>query len=87
MAEKKVKFMFKSGENYQSVYIAGDFTEWQSQPIMMKKGRGNTWTALAPMTSGEHEYKFIADGQWMLDPGAPHRPNNIGSENSVIRVD
>jgi len=87
MAEKMVKFTFKSGENYKSVYIAGDFTDWQSQPVMMKKGRGNTWTALAPMTPGEHEYKFIADGQWMLDPGAPHRANNIGSENSVIRVD
>lgn len=87
MAEKQVKFMFKSGDQFKSVYVAGDFTGWQDQPIMMRRGRGNTWTAIAPMTPGEHEYKFIADGQWMLDPNASHRPNNIGSENSVIRVD
>ncbi|MFA4967946.1 MAG: glycogen-binding domain-containing protein [Candidatus Margulisiibacteriota bacterium] len=87
MANKKVKFTFKSNEEYKSVYVAGDFTDWQDQPIMMKKGRGNVWTALAPMAEGEHEYKFIADGQWMLDPGAPRKSNNIGSDNSVIRVD
>jgi 5'-AMP-activated protein kinase regulatory beta subunit len=87
MAEKQVRFTFKSGQQYKTIYVAGDFTNWQDQPIMMRKGRGNTWTALAPMTTGEHEYKFIVDGQWMLDPDAPHRSNNIGSENSIIRVD
>jgi len=87
MEQKKAKFTLKSDQSYKSVYVAGDFTDWQDHPIMMKKGRGNTWSALAPMASGEHEYKFIADGQWMLDPAAPRRSNNIGSENSVIRVD
>ena len=87
MAEKKVKFTFKSDQIFKTVYVAGDFTDWQDNPIMMKKSRGNTWTAIATMAEGEHEYKFIVDGQWMLDPDAPRRSNNIGSENSVIRVD
>lgn len=85
--DKKVKFMFKADQELKTVYLAGDFTDWQDHPIMMKKSKSGAWTALAPMTTGEHEYKFIADGQWMLDPHAPHRKNNIGSDNSVIRVD
>ena len=84
---KKVKLTFKAGQNFNSVYVAGDFTGWQDNPITMKKNRDGSWSALAPMTPGEHEYKFIADGQWMLDPNAPSRVNNIGSENSIIRVD
>ncbi len=82
-----MKFMFKTDKEFKTVYVAGDSTDWQDNPIMMKKGRGNTWTAIAPITQGEHEYKFIADGEWMLDPNAKHKLNNIGSENSVIRVD
>ncbi|HTY13130.1 MAG TPA: isoamylase early set domain-containing protein [Candidatus Omnitrophota bacterium] len=87
MANKKVKFTFKANKEYHTVYVAGDFTEWQDHPIMMKKGRGNSWSALTPMAQGEHEYKFIVDGEWMLDPSANRRSNNIGSENSVIKVD
>ncbi len=84
---KKVKFMFKADRDFNTVYVAGDFTNWQDRPIMMKKGKGQTWSALAPMTPGEHEYKFIVDGEWLLDPSASHRSNNMGSENSIIRVD
>jgi 1,4-alpha-glucan branching enzyme len=84
---KKVKLSFKGDHEFKSVFVAGDFTDWQSHPITMKKNRDGSWTTLAPMTPGVHEYKFIADGQWMLDPAAPRRTNNIGSENSIIRVD
>ncbi|KAF0133599.1 MAG: hypothetical protein FD145_1215 [Candidatus Saganbacteria bacterium] len=87
MENKMVKFTYKSNKDYKTVFLAGDFTNWQDNPVMMKKGKGNTWFALAPLNKGEHEYKFIVDGQWMTDPSASRKPNNIGSENSIINVD
>jgi Glycogen recognition site of AMP-activated protein kinase len=38
------------------------------------------------LAEGEHEYKFLVDGQWMHDPTEPVIDNGIGSKNNVISV-
>ena len=37
--------------------------------------------------SGDHEYKFFVDGQWVTDPNAPTVENNAGFKASVERFD
>ncbi len=86
MAGKRVKFMFKGGKNYRTVYLAGDFSDWDKNAIVMKKSKSGEWTLTKSLTPGEHEYKFIADGEWHIDPSAPRKQTSFG-ENSVIRVD
>ena len=35
---------------------------------------------------GDHEYKFLVDGQWVIDPNAPTIENNAGFKNNCIHV-
>ena len=36
--------------------------------------------------SGDHEYKFFVDGQWVTDPNAPTVENNAGFKASCYSV-
>lgn len=68
------------------VYLAGDFNEWnpRSHRMFKKEGYFKRKLKLAP---GAHEYKFVADGEWLTDPTAvEQRPNEFGSLNSVIHI-
>ena len=88
MAGKRVKFCYISNDKkIQNVYLAGDFTDWDRNAILMKKNKLGDWTVIKSLTPGEHEYKYIVDGRWSLDPKAQTRVNNFGAENSVIKIE
>jgi len=38
------------------------------------------------VTPGEHQYRFLIDGNWYTDPSTEHTLSPFGSENSVLRV-
>ena len=67
-----------------NVFLAGDFSDWK--PVPMERS-GNGFTAVVELSPGEHQYKFIVDGEWQSDPSAPEAvPNGFGTANSVVRV-
>lgn len=83
-AKKKVTFKFKAPDNIHEVKLAGDFTGWEQGAIFMTKGRGGEWKAQVALEPGEHQYKFVADGNWLTDPAADRQSSNDqGIENSV----
>ena len=51
-----------------TVQVAGDFTQWDKQPVNMTQGVGQMWSLMFPFVGGGHEYKLIVDGNWILDP-------------------
>ena len=69
------------------VSLCGEFNGWSPTATPMKRhddGRWETTVALAP---GRYQYKFLVDGDWLLDPAAQKNvPNEHGSLNSVIEV-
>lgn len=68
------------------VFLAGDFNNWNPRSHRMtgKEGAFQKKLKLAP---GRHEYKFVVDGEWRIDPSAAEQqPNEFGSMNSVIHV-
>jgi 1,4-alpha-glucan branching enzyme len=66
------------------VQLAGEFTEWDKHPVSMRKQRDGTWKAEVTLPPGEHEYKFLVDGEWRDDENcATHRPNGYGGENCI----
>lgn len=72
----------------QSVFVAGDFTEWETAPVQLKKSKDGTWKKTVTLTAGEHQYRLLVDGQWTNDPNcADRRANMFGSENCVCVVD
>ena len=82
-----VKIQFNPPMDANDVKIAGDFTDWENSAIRMSKsGKSAQWTASVRLSAGEHQYRFIVDGNWYTDPSTEHSMNSFGSENSILRV-
>jgi 1,4-alpha-glucan branching enzyme len=70
------------------VYVAGSFNRWSNDKHALTHdaatGLVQTSVTLPP---GRHEYKFVVDGAWMVDPNCPDWViNEHGSLNSVVIV-
>lgn len=54
----------------------------------MGRQEDGSWTITISLTPGQHEYRFIVDGQWADDPHCDIRkPNPFGGENCLRVVD
>lgn len=54
---------------------------------MDKQGAGH-FSATVLLHPGEYQYRFVVNGEWCVDPGNGDRvANDLGSLNSVVRVD
>ena len=54
----------------------------------MKRQRNGAWKATVAVSPGQHEYRFIVDGQWVDDPKCDTRkPNPFGGENCTRVVE
>ena len=42
------------------------------------------FVAMIELGEGDHEYKFLVDGQWITDSGAPTVENNSGKVEKVL---
>ena len=81
-----IRFTFKPSNSPRTVQLAGDFNNWK--PIQMRRETDRVFAVDVPLRSGTHQYKFIIDEQWVLDPdNTLSTPNCYGTTNSVARVD
>ena len=53
----------------KSVNLAGSFDQWRSQPMQCR--HDGWWFVEVHLSQGFHQYRFIVDGQPVLDPNAP----------------
>ena len=82
----KQTFTFKA-PTAMSVLLAGDFTQWQANPICMQKGADGCWQAAVALPPGTHHYRFLVDGQWSDDPECTLRVQNVfGSQDCVCQI-
>lgn len=76
----------------ERVELMGDFTNWEAQPIEMKRGDGDGsgwWTAECDIPEGDHTFSYLVDGHyWMPDYAASglHR-NEYGRWTSNLTVE
>ena len=79
-------FKLKGYPDASIVALAGSFNDWnQSQFIFGKEG--DEWICRIDLEPGKHSYKFIVDGNWLLDPANPNsEDDDYGVKNSVIMV-
>jgi hypothetical protein len=84
--EANYTFRLNGFEKAKEVFIAGDFNNWSEKGFPMKRV-GNQWVFSVHLTRGKHLYKFIVDGEWIIDPGNKlWEQNQAGTGNSVIWV-
>ena len=79
-------FRLKGYPNARVVAVAGSFNDWkQSQVLCGKEGEG--WVCRLDLAPGKYTYKFIIEGDWILDPDNPTTESDErGFENSVLVV-
>jgi retinol-binding protein 3 len=82
----KVTFRLRGHTEAREVLLAGDFTRWGQNPIpMVKETEG--WLARLDLDPGKHQYKFVVDNEWILDPDNPQQETDPeGYVNSVRTV-
>ncbi len=70
-AGKAVRITFKhEAPKAQSVCLAGDFNNWDTERTRMRKNMGGLWEVSVRLTHGRHRYVFVVDGECVLDPNA-----------------
>lgn len=81
----QLKFVFKAADGAKQVALAADFTEWKAAP--MKKQKDGSYALTVAVPAGTHEYKFIVDGNWVVDPdNNKWALNSYGTLNSVAQA-
>lgn len=84
---KKVQFELSTLAG-SKVSVAGTFNNWNTTANLLKDNpdSGHFKTALN-IPAGTHEYKFIVDDIWTLDPQCEDwTQNDYGSLNNVLHV-
>ena len=71
----------------KGVAVCGDFNGWSPSATSMKRHNDGHWETTVALAPGRYQYKFLVDGDWLLDPAAQKNvPNEHGSLNSVVEV-
>ncbi len=77
------QFVLPGFPNATNVFLAGSFNNWNPNEIQMSR-TDSGWIAEYYFGPGNYEYKFIVDGQWMLDPDNPKVAHSGGADNSLL---
>ena len=81
-----VTFVFDN-KDAKSVFVAGDFNNWDPKAGKMKKVKDGSFRACLALTPGQHQYKFVADGIWFVDEDVKKKvQNELGTMNSIVEV-
>ena len=64
-----------------------ELNEWDPKVRALKCDKKDLWRTWLNLTPGQHEYRFIVNGQWQEDPRCDDRQENpYGSFNSMVQV-
>ena len=80
-----ITFKLKGFENAQQVVLSGNFINWRTNELKMEKGTSG-WKLTYMLPPGNYEYKFIVDGNWMVDPSNAFTSGEGDTKNSVLCI-
>jgi 1,4-alpha-glucan branching enzyme len=85
---KRVEFIH-DGYPGHFVAVAGSFNDWDPEALRLNYDPASKlYSAFVDLEAGDYEYKFIIDGEWIVDEGNPNFcANDFGTLNSLLSVD
>lgn len=84
--KKRITFTL-TNPNAEEIIVVGDFNNWNNKKHQMKKDKAGVWKKMVMISPGRCEYKFLVDGQWMLDPNNDQKCSNcFGSYNNILII-
>jgi hypothetical protein len=80
-------FRLDRSPNAKKVIVTGSFNEWNNEGYQMVK-KNDEWIFPLYLIPGKYTYKFIVDGQWIIDPDNDLWENNeYGTKNSILWIE
>jgi 1,4-alpha-glucan branching enzyme len=83
-----VTFEVPSDVMADSLYVVGDFNNWDQNSTPMKRLKDGNWSTTVRLAPGTYRFRyFTTDGKWYNEPAADRfEPSGYGSDNSVVVV-
>ena len=79
-------FRLKGYAEASVVVLTGTFNQWNQSQLLFAREEGG-WVCRVDLDPGVYQYKFIVDGDWLLDPSNPDTAEDeAGNVNNVIEV-
>jgi hypothetical protein len=79
-------FRLKGHPEASVVVLTGTFNNWNQSQLLFAREEGG-WVCRVDLDPGVYSYKFVVDGDWLLDPSNPDTAEDeAGNVNSVIEV-
>jgi chromosome partitioning protein len=80
--------LFFKGQQFNQVYVVGDFNQWQKKEEFKLKRIGEIWSINLKLEKGIYRYKFLAEDRWLSDPYNKLTENDpFGGKNSLLVVE
>ena len=79
-------FRLKGYPDASVVVLTGSFNAWHQSQLLFAR-EGGEWVCRVDLDPGVYRYKFIVDGDWLLDPSNPETAEDeAGNVNNVVEV-
>jgi 1,4-alpha-glucan branching enzyme len=91
MATKKNPKLMKSefilsAPQAKSVFIAGDFNQWNLSAHPLKQDKKGVWKISLALGPGRYEYRFLVDGEWHNDPNCSSSVENPFGTLNCLKI-
>ena len=83
----KVTFILPKQIDATTAVLVGDFSNWDTDALPMKRNKDGTWKAEIKLEAGrEYQFRYFVNGsEWYNDQGADKVVTHpYGGENSVV---
>jgi 1,4-alpha-glucan branching enzyme len=81
-----VEFRLRA-EPGKDIFIGGSFNNWSPTTMKLEDKGTGLYTVTLHLPAGRHEYKFVVNDVWQVDPENSEKlQNGFGEMNSVITV-
>jgi hypothetical protein len=85
-SETSVTFAI-TAPSVRSIALVGDFTDWRSDRVQLKRTGGGLWEATVRLHPGQYRFAYLVDhDQWRADSRAATAPDDFGRPTSVLTV-
>jgi CubicO group peptidase (beta-lactamase class C family) len=81
----KTEFRLRGRGNAKLVTVAGTFNDWFPFATFLIR-EGDDWVCRLDIKPGDYQYKFVVDGQWILDPANQATAREKGHTNSLVKI-
>jgi starch synthase len=83
-----VTFTYNVDEKHppQSVQICGSFDKWQVRHPLSYDTMKNQWVITLKVKKGKYTYKYVVDGNWVINDKEPTMKESNGIVNNVLNL-